>query len=214
MPFTHVLESVDDLQSVYREPSKPAVAKQIDHIDEHCRAFIARSPFVLLATSDAEGRVDVSPRGGLEGFVTVLDEHRLAMPDLAGNNRLDSMRNIVDAGGVGLLFLIPGLDETLRVNGRASITTDPEVLDACTSPDLKPNVAIGIDVDEAFIHCAKAMRRSRLWHADQWPDLHDMPTAACMLRDHYAMPDMDVAAVEERLRESYETTTWQVGGGR
>jgi PPOX class probable FMN-dependent enzyme len=212
MPFEHALRSVADLRSVYREPSQPALTKQIDHLDEHCRDFIRRAPFVLLATSDSSGRVDVSPRGGRPGFVRVLDDHRLAIPDLAGNNRLDSLRNVVDSPGVGLLFCVPGLDETLRVNGAATITTDPKVLEACADENLQPNVAIGVDVEEAFLHCAKALRRSSLWQPDGWPDLTAMPTAARILRDHCGLLEVEVAAVEARLAESYERTTWMVGG--
>ncbi|MEN8040947.1 MAG: MSMEG_1061 family FMN-dependent PPOX-type flavoprotein [Actinomycetota bacterium] len=212
MPFDHALSTAADLRSVYRDPSKPSLAKQIDHLDEHCEKLIRHSPFVLLATSSSDGRVDVSPRGGRPGFVCVLDEHRLAIPDLAGNNRLDSMQNLVESPGVGLLFCIPGLDETLRVNGTATITTDPEVLDACADDDLHPKVAIGVDVDEVFIHCAKALRRSRLWHSEDWPDLSDMPTVACMLQDHYDLPELDLPAIEARLADAYERTTWMVGG--
>jgi uncharacterized protein len=212
MPFAHPLTSVSELRSLYREPSKPSLAKQIDHLDQHCRTFIGHSPLVLLASGDSSGCIDVSPRGGRPGFVQVLDDHCLAIPDLAGNNRLDSMTNLIDRPGVGLLFFIPGLDETLRVNGTATITTDPRVMEACTHHDLRPRVAIGVDVKEVFIHCAKALRRSSLWEPEKWPDLSDMPTVACILADHYALPDMDVEAVEARLEESYHRTTWMVGG--
>lgn len=212
MPFDHALASVADLRTVFREPSKPSRAKQISHLDDHCLDFIGRSPFVLMASGDSAGRVDVSPRGGHPGFVKVLDQHRLAIPEMAGNNRLDSMQNIVESPGVGLLFCIPGLDETLRVNGTATITTDPGVLDACADNGLRPKVAIGVDVEEVFIHCAKALRRSGLWHPDDWPDLTDMPTVACILKDHYQLPELDLAAVEERLSDLYERTTWMVGG--
>lgn len=212
MAFSHAVTTDSDLRALYRDPSRPALAKQIDHLDENCRIFIAHSPMVMLATADAGGRVDVAPRGGRPGFVRVLDSRRLAIPDLAGNNRLDSMGNLVESPGVGLLFLVPGREETLRVNGRATVTTDPEVLDACTEPDLRPRVAIGVEVEEAFIHCAKALRRSRLWEPGEWPDLDGLPSSACMLRDHYDLPELDLAAVEERLRDSYENTTWMVGG--
>jgi predicted pyridoxine 5'-phosphate oxidase superfamily flavin-nucleotide-binding protein len=136
----------------------------------------------------------------------------LAFPDLAGNNRLDSIGNLVDSPGVGLLFMIPGLDETLRVNGTATITSDPAILELCVDGDLVPNVAIGVDVEAAYIHCAKALRRSRLWHPEAWPALADMTSIACMLRDHYNEPDLDVGAVEDHLEVSYEQTTWAVGG--
>src|SRR5215471_692004 len=206
------ITTVDGLREVYRPPSKPAVAKQIDHLDHNCRAYIAHSPFVTVATADAQGRCDVSPKGGPPGFVTVLDDHRLGIPDLSGNNRLDSLQNLVANAGIGLLFLVPGFGETLRVNGTAAISTDPDVLVACAVGDVVPRVVILVTVEEAYIHCAKALRRAGLWEADRWPDLADLPSAACMLRDHYDLPDMDVAAVEQRLEQGYRTTLWRAGG--
>ena len=212
MGFESTITSAEGLREVYRDPSKPALAKQIDHLDDNCRAFIAHAPFVVLASADDQGRCDVSPKGGPPGFVTVLDDHRLGIPDLSGNNRLDSMENLVRNAGIGLLFCIPGFDETLRVNGRAEITTDPAVLDVCTVRDIRPRVVIGVNVEEAFIHCAKALRRASLWDPSAWPDLADLPSAACMLRDHYAMPELDIDAVTKRLETSYATTTWLAGG--
>lgn len=163
MPFTHALTSVGDLRAHYRTPSRSSLAKQIDHLDGHCATFLARSPFVVVASASADGSCDVSPKGGRPGFVRVLDPHRLAIPDLGGNNRLDSLRNLVERSGVALLFCIPGLGETLRVNGTATITTDPDVLDACADGTLRPRVAIGVDVQEVYLHCGKALRRSELW---------------------------------------------------
>jgi PPOX class probable FMN-dependent enzyme len=210
--FQSTITSAEGLREIYRDPSKPALAKQIDHLDQNCRAFIEHAPFLVLASTDDEGRCDVSPKGGPPGFVSVLDEHRLGIPDLSGNNRLDSMENLVRNAGIGLLFCIPGLDETLRVNGRAELTTDPDVLDACTVRDIRPRVVIGVNVEEAYIHCAKALRRAGLWEPEAWPDVSELPTVACMLRDHYAMPELDLAAVERRLEESYAKTTWLAGG--
>jgi uncharacterized protein len=210
--FDGAVTSMRGLREIYREPSRPAVAKQIDHLDHNCRAVIAHSPFVVVSTADDTGRCDTSPRGGPPGFVTVLDDHRLAIPDLSGNNRLDSLQNIVRSNGIGLLFLVPGLDETLRVNGRATVTTDPAVLDACTLGDLRPRVAVGVTVDEAYVHCAKALRRAGLWDPEAWPDRSALPSAACMLRDHYGLPDMDADAVQRRLDQSYGLTMWRAGG--
>lgn len=212
MTFGDALRSPAQLRGLYPEPSKPSVAKQIDHLDRHCRALIGHSPFVVVATADDAGRCDVSPKGGPPGFVKVLDEHRLGLPDLSGNNRLDSMQNLVSNSGIALLFIVPGLDETLRVNGQAAITTAPEVLDACTVAGVRPRVALGVTAEEVFIHCGKALRRADLWKPDAWPDLTDLPSVACMLRDHYALPDMDLDAVEHRLAESYGTTMWLAGG--
>jgi PPOX class probable FMN-dependent enzyme len=165
-----------------------------------------------MATADAGGRCDVSPKGGPPGFVRVLDEHHLGIPDLSGNNRLDSLQNLVANPGIGLLFLVPAFGETLRVNGRAAISTEPTVLDACAVGDVAPRVVVLVTVEEAYIHCAKALRRAGLWEPEQWPDLADLPSAACMLRDHYDLPDMDVTAVERRLAESYARTLWLAGG--
>ena len=212
MPFADAVTSEASLGTLYAEASKTSLAKEIDHLDDNCRQWIAHSTFVVLATSDADGRCDVSPKGGPAGFVQVLDDNRLAIPDFAGNNRLDSIRNIVASASVALLFAIPGVDETMRVNGRATITTEPAVLEACVARNITPKVAIGVDVVTAFIHCAKALRRASVWHPEEWPDVSDLPKVACILRDHYELPDIDVGAVERRLAESYATTMWLPGG--
>jgi uncharacterized protein len=212
MPFAAAVTTVEDLRELYPMPAKPSVSKEVDHLDEHCRTFIAHSTFMVMATGDAAGGCDVSPKGGPPGFVAVLDEHRLAIPDLSGNNRLDSIANLVERPGIALLFCVPGLDETLRVNGVATITTDPEVLDAAETRGIRPKVAIGVDVVTAFLHCAKALRRGSVWQPEGWPDTSAMPSVACMLRDHYALPGMDVDAVQARLDESYRDRMWLAGG--
>jgi uncharacterized protein len=212
MAFDHRVGSLEALRALYREPSKTSLAKEVDRLDDHCRSLIALSPIVAVATTDVEGHCDVSPRGGPSGFVRVLDDHRLAWGDLSGNNRLDTLQNIVESRGIALLFLVPGLEETLRVNGRACVTTDPSVLDACALDALRPRVAVGVDVETAYIHCAKALRRAGVWEPGEWPDTSHLPSVACMLRDHYGLPDMDVAAVEKRLAISYRDTIWQPGG--
>ena len=206
-----LLQSEEDLRTVYRPPSQRSLDKEIDHLDDHCRDFVAHSPIVVLATVGADGVVDVSPKGGTPGFVAVLDDHRLAVPDMSGNNRLDSMRNIVGDGAVALLFLVPGVDETMRINGRASVTTDPDVLDRCPVGGLRPNVAIVVEVATAFIHCAKALRRGSIWQPEAWPDTTDMASPACMLRDHIGL-DGSVEETQRALDASYEATTWKVAG--
>ena len=160
-PFNHLIGSPDELARLYGAPSELVVSKVIDRLDGHCRNFIARTPFVLVATSTADGRCDVSPKGGPPGFVAILDEKRLAVPDAPGNRLIDSLRNIVDAGRAGLLFVIPGVEETLRVNGRAFLTRDPGVLELFTGESKQPKLAIGIEVEEVFLHCAKAFKRSQ-----------------------------------------------------
>jgi uncharacterized protein len=212
MAFSSAVTSVDELREIYPMPAAPSVSKEIGHLDEHCRTFIAHATFMVMATGDRAGACDVSPKGGPPGFVAVLDEHRLAIPDLSGNNRLDSLANLIERPGIALLFCVPGLDETLRVNGVATITTAPEVLDAAETRGIRPRVAIGVDVETAFLHCAKALRRGVVWQPDQWPDTTAMASVACMLRDHYGIPGMDVEAVQERLDDSYGNRMWLPGG--
>jgi len=206
------IDSLDGLRDVYREPSQTSLDKEVDHLDRHCRDFIAHAPFVVVATSTADGsRLDVSPKGGPAGFVHVVDDHHLAIPDMSGNNRLDSIRNVVEGGTIALLFMVPGIGETMRVNGTAVVTTDPAILDAAVIAGKRPNVCILVTVRTAFIHCAKALKRSHLWEPDEWPDTSDMATPACMLRDHIGL-DMTVEQSQERLEASYRATTWEVGG--
>lgn len=205
------ITSVAELRSIYRTPRGAPIDKEHPTITEHERTFIAHSPFVLLGTSDADGRCDVSPKGGPPGFVTVLDDGRVAIPDLAGNNRLDSMQNIVDNPNIGLLFLVPGMDETLRVNGPASVSTDPAVLEACTTNGARPKAAIVVEPDAVYLHCGKALRRSSLWDSTGWPDTSELPSAGCMLRDLVA-PEIDVDVIDSALERDYQKTLWTSGG--
>lgn len=210
MPFTHAIRDIEGLRAIYRRPHPLVLRKQIDHVDAAAAAFVAASPFVVVATA-GPGGTDASPRGGAPGFVAVLDEGRLAMGDLAGNNRLDTHSNLVANPQVGLLFLVPGVEETLRVNGRATLTTDPEVLDAVAVDGKRPPLAIGIDVEECFIHCAKAFRRSGLWDPDAWPAPDDRPSAAAALRDHIGL-DAEPEVIEADLEAGYRATLWDPGG--
>lgn len=201
--FRDVIGSVRELRELHGEPSEVARNKIIDHLDHHCRDFIGRSPFMLLATVDASGRCDVSPRGGPPGFVEVLDEKRLVFADAKGNRLADSLTNIVETGRAGLLFLIPGLDETLRVNGRASVTKDPAVLERHVIQEGRPpRLAIGIEVEEAFLHCAKAFIRSRLWHPESWASLEGLARPAQIWKDHAALPT-PVEEIQEYLDAEY-----------
>lgn len=210
MPLPDLITTVGQLQALYRQPHDLVLRKQIDHVDAAARSFIAASPFVVLATAHADG-ADASPRGGPPGFVAVLDEHRLAFGDLSGNNRLDSLTNLLAQPRVGLLFLVPGVDETLRVNGRAALTTNPEVLAATALDGRTPRTAVVIDVEECFIHCAKAFRRSRLWDPQAWLEAADRPSAACALRDHLQL-DVDPKMIEDDLEVAYRETLWEPGG--
>jgi uncharacterized protein len=209
-PFADVLASADEVAALYGAPVEAVVNKIIDHLDGHCRDFIGRSPFVLVATADELGNCDVSPKGGAPGFVSVLDEKRLAIPDAPGNRLVYSLRNVVAGGRAGLLFLVPGMEETLRVNGRAWLTGDPSVLEQLAGGGTKPpKVAIGVEVEEAFLHCAKAFKRSALWRPDEWPDTTGLAAAAQIWRDHMAL-DMTTREVQEFVDDDYANNlTWR-----
>jgi uncharacterized protein len=205
------LESVDDLRTIYRPPSRGPIDKVIHRLDAHCAEFLAKSPFFVLSSADTGGVCDGSPKGGPPGFVQVLDEQRLAWADFAGNNRLDSFQNLVTNDHVALLFLIPGLDETLRVNGRAALVTDAELC-ARFAIDGKPaRVVVVVTVAEAYIHCAKALRRAQLWSSDSWLDRSRLPSAACIVKDH-ARLEAEVPAIEAARERDLQTTLWQPGG--
>jgi len=200
--FTDVVASDDELASLYGPPVEAVTNKIIDHLDRHCRDFIAWAPFVLVATADESGNCDVSPKGGAPGFVHVLDDRRLAIPDAPGNKLVYSLRNVVRTARAGLLFLIPGLEETLRVNGRACLTRDPELLERLAGDGKTPKVAIGVEVDEAFLHCAKAFKRSALWRPADWPELDGLASPAQIWRDHMAL-DLTTQDVQEFVDDDY-----------
>jgi PPOX class probable FMN-dependent enzyme len=208
-PFADVLASADEVAALYGPPVEAVVAKIIDHLDAHCRDFIALSRFVLVATADEAGNCDVSPKGGAPGFVSVLDEKRLAVPDSPGNRLVYSLHNVIASRRVGLLFLIPGLEETLRVNGRAWLTRDPKVLEPLAGEAKPPKVAIGVEVEEAFLHCAKAFKRSALWQAAKWPDRTGLASPAQIWRDHMAL-DMTTQDVQDFVDDDYENNlSWK-----
>src|SRR5258705_511405 len=199
--FKRVVTSESELRALMGAPSERAIKKEMATLDEPSRAFIARSPFLLLATSDASGRCDVSPKGDGPGFVRVLDEHHLVIPDRPGNKRLDGLRNLLANPHIGLIFLIPGREETLRVNGRASIVRDEEILATLSARDKLPQLAIAVETEEVFFHCPKAFRRSKLWEPASWPDRDALPTMACVL---YEKLQPAGKTLEEYLRESEE----------
>ena len=205
MPFDHIVKSIEELREKVGEPSELARKKQIPAIDAHCRAFIAQSPFVLVATANATGQCDVSPKGDAPGFVQVLDDHRLFVPDRPGNRRFDGMRNILENPHVGLIFLIPSREDTLRVNGRACIVRDPVLLERATAMGKRPDAGIGVAVEEVFLHCAKAFKRSRLWEPAAWPDAGAVPSMAKMLLDQTRPDGMTVEDLEKRLQHGDTT---------
>jgi PPOX class probable FMN-dependent enzyme len=168
VPFDDVLTSVDQLRALYRPPIKEVAEKKSDRVAPWARAFIEAAPFAFIATSDREGRTTVSPKGGAAGFVTVLDERRLAIPDYPGNNLIDSLQNLIDNPHIGIILVIPGRGETLRVDGRAWITTDPAVIEACAAAGRTPKTVIGVSIADLFIHCPSSFNRGRLWARDSW----------------------------------------------
>ena len=170
----HKIRSVEELRGRYREPSSLVQRKKVAGLDPASRAFVEHAPFVLVATSGADGGVDVSPRGGDPGFVLVLDERHVAIPDLNGNNLLDTYTAVVETGRAGLLFVLPGQDETLRVNGAAWVSVDPDLLSRFEGVRT-PKAALIVRADEVFVHCAKAFRRGRVWDTSSWAALADAP---------------------------------------
>jgi uncharacterized protein len=177
------ISSEGDLRALHAPPSERALRKQLDHIDPRCRRFIGLSPFVVMATAGADGRLDATPRGGDPGFVAVADERTLLLPDRPGNNRLDSLTNLTEHPEIGLLFMIPGVDETLRVNGGVELCTDAEVAEPFRVGRRAPAVVLRITVREAYLHCAKALMRSQLWDPEAQVERAELPTMGAMLRD-------------------------------
>jgi len=167
---THVVDSEAELRAIYPRPSARAVCKETASIGDDARAFIAHSPFLVMGTAAADGTCDVSPKGDAPGFVQVLDERRLLLPDRLGNNRLDGLSNIVQNGHIALIFFIPGREDTLRVNGRARIVRDDVILDRCAVEGKRPRTAILVDVEQCFLHCARSAKRAGVWDPDRWPD--------------------------------------------
>lgn len=197
------------LREVMGRPDRLAIDKVLQRLDRHCRRFIELSPFLCLGTSDADGRADVSPRGDPPGFVKVLDDRTLLIPERPGNRRVDSMSNLLANPSVGLIFFVPGIDETLRLNGRASLVDAPEPLAELAVNGKVPKLAIRVDVDEVFFHCAKALRRSRLWDPETRVDAGAFPSLGRIVRDQ--IDDVSGRTVEEldaEIEESYRTTLY------
>ncbi|MDH5164419.1 pyridoxamine 5'-phosphate oxidase family protein [Heyndrickxia oleronia] len=198
--FNKTIANEEELRSIIGFPSELVKRKVITYLDSHCVDFISKSPFLVISTSNNEGYCDVSPRGDAPGFVLVLDEKRLIIPERPGNRRIDSMRNILSNPRVGLLFIIPGMEETLRVNGKATLVKDEEILEKMKVKERKPLLGIGVEVEECFIHCAKAFKRSKLWESNSGASKEFLPVASSILSAHSKISKEDV---DDILEESY-----------
>lgn len=176
-------DRLPELRALYGEPKERSLRKEIRHLDTHCKRFIELAPFLVLASADDQNHCDASPRGGDPGFVKVVGESTLLIPDAPGNNRLDTLQNIQASGRLGLLFLIPGVDETLRVNGRARISTDAEQIRLCTTEKRAPKVVIEVIAEAVYLHCAKALMRSKLWSDAHRVERSTLPTMGQMIAD-------------------------------
>lgn len=199
------IDTEEALRARHAAPSELVKRKRVGRLDRHCRDFIALSPFLMLGTAGRNGQVDVSPRGDPPGFVKVLDDTTLLIPDRPGNNLLDSLSNIVANPEVGLLFLIPGFDDTLRVNGAARLTEDPALLAPLSVEGKPPKLAIVVSVREAFLHCARSFRRARLWDPAARVPRKTLPSLATMVMDMTAMRyDADIdRRVEDAMEKLY-----------
>jgi len=204
MEFKDVVQSEAELRGLMGDPvAPPVVEKTLAFLDQHCHTFIGRSPFVLISSSDNKGRMDISPKGDAPGFVKILDDKTLAIPDRPGNQRFDTFCNLFQSPRVGLIFLIPGKRETLRVGGSAQIVRDSELLESMAVKGKVPGLATVVNVDEAFFHCSKCMIRSHLWQPEHWPALEGLPTLAETMKDAASFQG-PVDALARVIREDEE----------
>lgn len=193
------------LRGLYQPPLELALLKQLDRLDAHCRNFLAHSPFAVIGSTRPGRGTDVSPRGDAPGFARVLDDHTIAIPDRPGNNRLDTMSNIVTDAEVGLLFFIPGIDETLRINGTARLSQEPELLAAAAVKGREPCLVILVTVREAFLHCGKALKRAKLWHDDYRVERRTFPSLGRMIVDQTKSAHITVEQAEAVIEQGYRT---------
>jgi PPOX class probable FMN-dependent enzyme len=196
------------LRGLYQPPMELAVLKQLDRLDGHCRNFLAHSPFAVIGSTRPGRGTDVSPRGDGPGFARVLDDYTIAIPDRPGNNRLDTMSNIVADAEVGLLFFIPGIDETLRINGTARLSQDSELLAAAAVNGREPRLVILITVREAFLHCGKALKRSKLWQDDYRVDKRSFPSLGRMIVEQTKPANVTVEQADAVVEDGYRTNLY------
>lgn len=197
------IEDADALRGHIGPVHPLATGKVLRRLDQFCKDFIALSPFLVLASSDAQGNADASPRGDGPGFVAVLDDKALLIPDRRGNNRVDTFGNILASPGVGLIFMVPGINETLRVNGKAEITQDPALLTPLAVRDIVPTIGLKVTVDECYFHCGKALMRAKLWDPGAQVERHSFPTLGRIIAEQTAAISVEVA--EQTMEEAYRT---------
>jgi PPOX class probable FMN-dependent enzyme len=201
----HVIRNAEDLSDLYGPPLERSVRKQLDHLDEHCRAFIRASPFLVIGTQG--GIADNSPRGDVPGFVHVVDDHTLLIPDRRGNNRLDTLRNILRNPNVGLLFLVPGIHESFRVNGEAVISRDPALLEQFAVDGKLPRTVLVVKVKEAYIHCSRALVRAGLWNPAKFAAPDSVPTFGTVMAAH-TCGFVDAKTVDEEAKVRVPVTLY------
>jgi PPOX class probable FMN-dependent enzyme len=201
------ITSTEELRTHYKEVTERARLKEMRRLDGHARSFIARCPFVVIASQDADGNGDATPKGDRPGFVAVLDDTTIAIPDRPGNNRLDTWQNILVNPAIGLLFMIPGMNETLRINGTARIAADPELRERFAVAGKLPISVLVVTVNACYMHCAKAFMRSELWKPETWPDRASLPTLGQILADQIAT-NQTGKEVDEALKTAYAQTMW------
>lgn len=204
------INNEDELREHFGDPMELALLKELGKLDKHCKEFISRSPFLCIGTSSSSGSADVSPRGDPPGFVQVLDDNTIFIPDRPGNNRLDTLKNITENPNVGILFMIPGFEDTLRINGKANLIKDQEILERCVVNRKAPSMGILVEVNEAYLHCAKAIRRSKLWDSDSQQNRNEMPTLAKMILEQVAPPEsppseQEVKEADDFVEDNYKT---------
>lgn len=197
------LTSAEALRSLLGEVYLGNVNKVKSRLDDHCRRFIALAPMLFVSSVNRAGQCDVSPKGDAPGFVRILSDTQLAIPDRKGNARADTMLNILENPHVGLIFLIPGMTETLRINGTAALYTDPGLLDSLAMQGKRPKVAIVVETREIYLHCGRSLLRAGLWNTVTWPQRDALPSAARIFADHMAQPDLTCDDMEEVLEDAY-----------
>jgi PPOX class probable FMN-dependent enzyme len=205
--FEKTITTEKELRDIMGYPTEIVTRKTIKHIDEHCKSFIEKSPFIAIATSDASGNLDVSPKGDPAGFVKILSDKVLAIPDRPGNRKADTLSNIIQNPNIGLIFFIPGIRETLRVNGAAQIVTDSRVLELLSCQGKAPSIAIIVTVKEAFMHCAKCIIRSNLWTKVDDQQERTVPSLGRVLVDHGKL-DITYQELDDMIKDDERTNLY------